>query len=570
MISEVSLTMSLAPDLAFSEVKFLSNRPQVSHKEPPINASHSKRRQDKRKAHKEPERKIPDYETRFGERSPVPRPEQSSQALPEIIVPRARHVERPSAVYPSNSQYDIESLPHDPLPHPKQYSSENPKKRKRSSSSIPYTWSETKQSGPTDLYETCLGILMPAESNIQRNPSRPNSANTYWDSEGLKRLLNNRMELWPSENIIPTDDNGTSPNERASKRRRRDLQVGEEARVYSRQPSRRTMRETPVGCAERLGSREAAPVRQSVSASRSTYSQAYHDMLRRWSAYSGKSGEHDQLNTGVEYHSKAPRRRSISHPSHFYNRRKHLSSIDSEAGSSVFESEMRWIEAYHPSQLNGRLPGLNEVGEEFIQSLDDTYNKIIPPDDLQNIPQQHLKEDIYGLERESVTEIPIQREWWPPTAWPHRPTKGNDRLPRLLKHGFVDEGHQTIYDSPRFIRTPLPERSPLPVLQSTSIEPYGFIDEAQTRLIGELSHYVRPPLPEQEPRLSGSYGGIDKRQPRYISESLHFVRPPLPGTLSQIHPGEDIRLRHPRPGILRELLSTDGKMAGFWREHKLY
>lgn len=408
---------------------------------------------------------------------------------------------------------------------------------------------------------------MPVDSDILRDMPRLSSANTYWDIEGLKRLLNDRQKLWPSENA--TDDDDALLNERALKRGRQVFRAGQDARICSRQSSRRTMIDTPVVYAERFGSREVDSIRQSVSAPRFTHNQAYHDILRGSSAYSGKYGEHDQVGTGVEYRSGTSRRPSTSHPNYFYNHPKHLSSIDPEVRSSVLESEMRWVEAYRPVPLYGRPAGLDEDEAEYIQSLDDAHNEVIFFDDPRNISQQHLKENINGHGRESVFGN-LTRKRRSPTAWPHRVSNDKDRLPRLLKHELVDEGQRTIQYSPHFVRTSLPEHSSSSLLQPRSTEPHRFIDEGQTWLIGEPPHNVRPPLLEQEPRLLGAYGYIGKRQPRAINDSPHFVRPPLPATLSPIHPGEEIRLRDPRPGIPRELPPTDGKMAGFWRVNKLY
>lgn len=530
-------------------MKFLSNQSQVSYK--------PAARDDRRKAHKKPQK--PDYDTRFGEPALTPNPlEQDSRFLSEAVVSAPRYGHPPSAC-PSKSD------------HP-----ENPKKRKRSSPSTPYTWS-SKQGDSTGRDEQCLRILMQVNPNAQKELPRPDLTKMYWDIEGLKGLLKERKMFWNLE----TEHDGLS-NDRASNRRRCSVQVSHEASQYSNQSGRAPVRATPLTHQTKLDPKETDVLRESLSAPRSTFqnvahnNQAYHHM-RHGSPYPGQYDEH-QVDTGIEYHPGAP----ISQ-SHFYPRPQHVDLSHRQIGRPM-ESEMSWVETWIETfclpELNRRRPGIDEDEERFIRYLDAVYDRIIRPDDSQHIPE-HLMEDAYAQEGKTVA-TGLQYVPEPPIPWPHGPQ------PRLLKpYGFANRQPRTIIDSPHFVRPPIPEQ------HSILLEPYGFVDEWQPQLIRDSPHFVRPPLPEPLSILPEPYGVTDERQSQMISESPHFVRPPiperppegqhrsigesphfvrppLPVTLLRIDPGEEIRLRNPRPGIPHEPQPTSGAMAGFWRENKLY
>ncbi|RJE17654.1 hypothetical protein PHISCL_10009 [Aspergillus sclerotialis] len=499
------------PDLAFSEMKFLSKKSQVTHNE-------SATRQTERKIGRiveKTQRKVVDYGARFMERTGTPRStEKRSPLQSEVIEPGLQH-SPPSPIScqsPNRCRVGHAKDGHF-LHHAADPGSE--RKRKRASSHIPYTWSESQFDSPAEIYEHCLKKLLPVDPIIQQERSAAsNSISRYWDIEELKNLLEERKRLWDSHHRdSPVYDDDPSC-ERGIKRRRLLYFDRQEGSQYCNQSNTKMAHWTPVTSQE-TRNLKTVPIPASPSALRSTYrnfnlnEQAHQKQLH---------GSPAQVDTGFAC---SPRELwkepDISHRSHCYPPPQQHDSVDADARIPIFESELRWIDTHCPGPLDRGPPVPEEDKDLFMQYVDPTYEDIINLD-LEFIDQQNNAEGIFRdifeeyeemfkQERNTVTTVPIYDEPWPSIEQPHQSTKGKE-------------------------------------LHAELVEPSGFI-------------------------VQGQY--------RFRSESPHFVHPPLPGGILQIQEMEEIRAKNPRPGIPRAPSTAhpshalaDNEMAGFWRENKLY
>lgn len=518
--SDAKLTISTSvPDLAFSEMKFLSKKSQITHIESATRHAERKDGQHVDRA----QNKAADYDTRFTERTGTPRStEKRSLLLSEAFEPNLQHSPPPRNGRHPPGKYTFGQTKDR---HPPNDAGDLHCERKRKRSSSPF--SESKFAGSGEIYEYCLKELLSVYPMIQQESPTSTRSIRYWDLDELKSLLEERKRLWDSHHRVITVYDDDPSCERIVKRRRLLHCDPEEFNPRYSEFSTQMVQGTPARYHKNRGLRETAPIPESPPLPSPLLPLSTHRRadLNKQTNQEELHGSPESVAENVElghFHSSFGRNpRDVTYPvispnGHLYTPPQYHISTDVDAGVPIYESELSWIDTHYPAHLHGDPPEPEYDQDLLMQYIDAGFLGITPPD-LEYIAQQSPLEDINGdmfeefkedmlKQGNTVTTILIPDEPRPSIEQPHRPT--------------IEE------------------------LYSESEEPGGFIGRGQYRA---------------------------------RSQSPHFVRPPLPGEVLQIREVEDIRARDPQPGIPRPLsidrgshARVDDEIPGFWRENKLY
>lgn len=487
------------PDLAFSEMKFLS-KSKATHDKSVTRQTERKSSRNVDKAQKKPA----DYGARFTKLAGTPRLRSG------VIESSIKHSPpSPISAQPPN-RYTIGHADDDHLLHDAA-GPDSERKRKRTSSHNPYTWSESQSNGPIEIDEQCLKDLLSVKKMVEQEWSAASdSKSVQWDIEELKDLLEERKRIWdsPHRDITVCDDNPSC--ERGIKRRRLlDFDRQGDSRSCNQSNTKKVQAKSMTG--EEPRNLKTVPIPGSPSALRSTYKKVD---LNKQAHQKQLHGSPAQADTGFACSPRELRKETgIAHPSHCYPPPQQHDSVDADARAPVFESELRWIDAHCPDPLDRGPPGPEEDNELFVPYVDPAYDDIISlnmefidqHDDTVPDLFEEYEEEMLKQTRNAIATVPMHDKPWPSIEQPHQSRKG-EKL-------------------------------------HAEVEPCGFIGQRQYQFRGESPHFAHPPL-------RGDILQIQEME-EIRARNPHAGIPRGPSTA---HASD----------------ALENEMDGFWREIKLY
>lgn len=326
-------------------MRFLSKKPQFESKEPPTR--HSGRNVDGHKEQRQQNLK-PDYSARFGKQpSFTPRSMAEGDIFSEIGGPYSQRMPSPVAYHsPSKpqSQHGAKYVPHDNFPRNVQgHNTGNREDQSKPGSASFYTWSESNRCNSNDLFELCLGKVLPVDFAQGTNEpfDTPNSDKSYWDIEGLKSLLRSRKKPRDSGSMC-SDASERHPKRRCLPPEPKNRPRLEQSREHQEGPAKAT----PTKYQRKADPKAATPGRQNLSSSRANSRRTFHP---DHSAYHSPSAEMRQTeNRLMDANFKFPRQEfkypDIFHRSHSFKPRPSHDSPghkDQSGTGSMLDSEIR-------------------------------------------------------------------------------------------------------------------------------------------------------------------------------------------------------------------------------------
>lgn len=366
-------------------MRFLSKKSQFGTKTPPTR--HSGRNVDGHKRQRQQNLK-PDYSARFAKQpSFTPTSMAEGDIFSEIGGPYSQRMPSPVAYHsPSKpqSQHGAKYVPHDNFPRNVQgHNTGNREDQNKPGSASFYTWSESNRCNSNDLFELCLGKVLPVDFAQRTNGpfDASNSDKSYWDIEGLKSLLRSRKR--------PRDSGSMSSDASEKHTKRRCLPPEPKSRSrldQSREHQEGPAKATPTKYQRKADPKAATPGRQNLSSSR----------VNSRGAFRSDHSAYHSLSAGMRQTENRPMDADVFHRSHSSKPRPSHDSPGhkNQSGTgSMLDSEIRWIDTLGPTRPNKEVPVFEEGDELFMRTLDAAYNSILNPEDHGGA-FQHQMDDI--------------------------------------------------------------------------------------------------------------------------------------------------------------------------------